>query len=166
MSSANKNLSTFNSDEIPSAESFRFAILVSEWNPEITDALCRGAVETLIACKAKKENIEVIKVPGSFELSGGAAIAASTSRYDAIICIGCIIQGETRHFEFIAQAVAQGITDVSIKFMLPVIFGVLTTDTLQQALDRAGGKLGNKGVEAALAAIKMIELKKKTKNNL
>ena len=160
MSTANKDLSAFNLAEIPSAETFRFAILVSEWNKEITSSLCNGAVETLITCNAKKENIQVIKVPGSFELSGGAAIVAATKEFDAIICLGCVVQGETRHFEFISQAVAHGLTDVSVKYELPVIFGVLTTDTLQQALERTGGKHGNKGVEAALTAIKMIDLKK------
>ena len=161
MSSANKNLSAFNPAEIPSAETYRFGILVSVWNPEVTSALFQGAVETLIACKAGRENIDVMSVPGSFELSGGAAIAAATMKFDAIICLGCIIQGETRHFEFIAHAVAHGITDVATKFELPVIFGVLTTDTLQQALERAGGKHGNKGVEAAITAIKMIDFKRR-----
>ena len=163
MSTANNNLSFYNPAEIPSAENFRIAILVADWNIEITGAMCDGALNTLMECNAKTENIAVMHVPGSFELSGGAAMIASTANYDAIICLGCIIQGETRHFEFIAQAVANGLTTISIQYNLPVIFGVLTTDTLTQALDRSGGKMGNKGVEAALTAIKMIELKNKLK---
>ncbi len=160
MSTANHNLSLYNPAEIPSAENFRFAVLVADWNKEITSALCDGAVKTLIECRAKKENIAILYVPGSFELSGGAAMIASSGNYDAVICLGCIIQGETRHFDFIAQAVAIGLTNISIQYNLPVIFGVLTTDNMFQASERAGGKLGNKGVEAALTAIRMIELKK------
>lgn len=163
MSTANQNLSAFNPEEIPSAKEFRFAILVADWNKEVTSALCNGAMKTLIACYAKKENITVLSVPGSFELSAAAAMIASVGGFDAIICLGCIVQGETRHFEFISQAVALGLTNVSIQYNMPVIFGVLTTDNITQAMERAGGKHGNKGVEAALTAIRMIELKNKIK---
>lgn len=138
----------------------RFGIAVSQWNPAITAALYKGAVETLLKAGAKKKNIRTIQVPGSFELSHGAQVLASSKKKpDAVICLGCVIQGETRHFEFICNAVANGITQVSILYNLPVVFGVLTTDSLQQAKDRSGGKHGNKGVEAAVTALQMAALR-------
>jgi 6,7-dimethyl-8-ribityllumazine synthase len=134
----------------------RFAIVVSEWNEQITEALYSGAVETLIQHGAKKDQISRHDVPGSFELTLGSQWTAQKEDVDAVISLGCVIQGETPHFDYICQSVAQGIKDVSLKYDKPVIFGVLTTDTLQQALDRAGGKHGNKGEEAAITAIKML----------
>ena len=131
-------------------------MVVSEWNNAVTDSLFEGALQTLLAHGAHRGNIEIYKVPGSFELSLGAQRLAQKPSIDAVICLGCVIQGETRHFEFICNAVAAGLTGVSLKFDKPVIFGVLTTDTYQQALDRAGGKYGNKGDEAAITAIKML----------
>ena len=131
-------------------------MVVSEWNSAVTESLYEGALQTLITHGAGKKNIHTIKVPGSFELSLGAQKMAQESAIDAVICLGCVIQGETRHFEFICNAVAAGLTQVSLKYDKPVIFGVLTTDTYQQALDRAGGKHGNKGDEAAITAIKML----------
>lgn len=137
----------------------RIGIVVSEWNSEITEALFEGAKKTLIENGVKEKNIFRKNVPGSFELPLAAQFFCQKN-YDAVICLGCVIEGETRHFEFICQAVAQGITDVSLSYNKPVIFGVLTTDNLSQAKARAGGKHGNKGEEAAVTAMKMIELKK------
>lgn len=137
----------------------RFGIVVSEWNTEVTGALLEGAVDTLIKHNAQRENIHISWVPGSFELALGAQYYADQNEVDAIICLGCVIQGETRHFEFISQAVANGIMDVGLSFNLPVIFGVLTTDTMEQAVARSGGKHGNKGTEAAITAVSMVGLR-------
>jgi 6,7-dimethyl-8-ribityllumazine synthase len=156
MSSANKNLSDYSPANLRDAASRRFAIVVSEWNTQITEALYQGAFETLLKEGAIPENIIRKNVPGSFELTLGAQWMAQRNDIDAVICLGCVIQGETRHFDFICQAVAQGITNVALKFNKPVIFGVLTPDNMQQALDRAGGQHGNKGDEAAITAIKML----------
>jgi 6,7-dimethyl-8-ribityllumazine synthase len=158
MSSSQKNLSSFDSSSLPSAAKMRIGIVVSEWNPEITEKLFAGAHETLVACGCEKENIIRKNVPGSFELVTGGLFFAEYEDVDAVIALGCVIQGETRHFEFICQAVSQGLTGLSIKFGLPFIFGVLTTDTLLQAKERSGGKHGNKGIEAAVTAVRMIAL--------
>ena len=159
MSSQHKNLSDFSSaSEIPSAAGYSFGIVVAEWNAEITKALYDGAYSNLIKYGALPENIYSYQVPGSFELTAGADLLLKTKKPDAVICLGCVIQGETRHFDFICEAVANGVTNVSIKYTKPVIFGVLTTDNYQQAFDRAGGKHGNKGDEAAVTAIKMAYL--------
>ncbi|HEY5916204.1 MAG TPA: 6,7-dimethyl-8-ribityllumazine synthase [Chryseolinea sp.] len=135
----------------------RFAIVVAEWNEEITDALYESAVSSLKSHGVKAENILKKTVPGTFELSLGALWMGEKKDIDAVICLGCVIQGETPHFDYICQAVAYGITEAGLKARKPVIFGVLTTLNKQQALDRAGGKHGNKGEEAALTAIKMLE---------
>jgi len=156
MASSLKNLSEYSQKNLTDISQKRFAVVVAEWNEEVTGALLNGALVTLQKEGAVENNIVVKTVPGSYELSLGAQWMAQDPKIDAVICIGCIIQGETRHFDFIAQAVAQGITDVSLKYNKPVIFGVLTPDTQQQALDRAGGKHGNKGDEAAITAIKML----------
>ena len=156
---ATKNLSQYQPDAIPSAEGMRFGILVSEWNSEITFALRDGAIQTLVQHGADTNNVMVRYVPGSFELSGGAQLMAQNAFVDAVICLGCVIQGETPHFNYICQGVAYGLTQVSIENSLPVIFGVLTTLNQEQAIARSGGKLGNKGVEAAITAIKMAALK-------
>lgn len=137
----------------------KFAIVVAEWNEEITEALYEGAYNTLLAHGVKKQNIIRKNVPGSFELTLGGLWMAEKKDISAVICLGCVIQGDTPHFDYICQAVANGITEVNIKTKKPVIFGVLTTLTQQQALERAGGKLGNKGEEAAITAIKMLEIK-------
>lgn len=153
------NLSDYNGTVIENTEEMRIGILVSQWNPEVTTALLEGALDTLKKHGVRKSNILVHYVPGSFELTAAASLMAGGSfRPHAVICLGCIIQGETRHFEFIAQAVANGIANVGIQHQLPVIFGVLTTDTHQQAIDRSGGKHGNKGDEAAVAAMQMVAL--------
>lgn len=154
-----KNLSDIGG-ELPSAVDMKFAIVVSQWNNVITDALLEGAVETLVKNGASEKSISVVHVPGSFELPAAAEMLAVKNLYDAVICLGCVIQGETRHFDFICQAVSQGIMDVSLKHAMPVIFGVLTTQNMEQAIERAGGKHGNKGVEAAAAAISMASIKK------
>lgn len=138
----------------------KVAIVVAEWNEEITEPLYHGAVESLLASGVKKQNIIRKNVPGTFELTLGALLMADRKDIDAVICIGCVIQGDTPHFDYICQAVAYGITEVGIKTKKPTIFGVLTTLNKQQALERAGGKYGNKGEEAAITAIKMIEFAK------
>lgn len=154
-----KSLSDFSHIEIPSAKAFRFGIVVSQWNAEVTGALYNGAYTALIKHGALADNIIEVQVPGSFELTSGADLLLAAKKLDAVICLGCVIQGETRHFDFICNAVANGVTNVSIKHNKPVIFGVLTTDNLQQAMDRAGGKHGNKGEEAAVTAIMMAQIK-------
>jgi 6,7-dimethyl-8-ribityllumazine synthase len=157
MSSADKNLSSY-SGEIPDMSSMTIGIVVAEWNEEITEALYEGAIELLLKHGVLKSNIIRNNVPGTFELSLGAQWLAMKKNVDAVICLGCVIQGETRHFDFICQAVALGITEVNLKYNKPIIFGVLTTDTKEQAFDRSGGKHGNKGDEAAITALKMLAL--------
>lgn len=159
MDKKKKNLSEHDLNTVPDASKMRFGIVVSEWNDEITFALRDGAVDFLKQHGAKDIYIDVHYVPGSFELPLGAKFLVQTQRYDAVICLGCVIQGETRHFEFICNAVADGITRVGLDYDLPVIFGVLTPNSWEQAKDRAGGKHGNKGDEAAVTAIKMVHLK-------
>ncbi len=157
MASVEKNLSTYSGINLSASMSDKkIAVVVSEWNTEVTEALYEGAYRTLIENGVKKENIIKKYVPGSFELTIGAQKMAMQEEIDAVICLGCVIRGETSHFDFICQAVAHGITDVSMKYDKPVIFGVLTTENKQQAFDRAGGKHGNKGDEAAITAVKMI----------
>jgi len=154
-----KNLSDFSHTSIPDGANYKIAIAVAEWNAEITGALYQGAYDTLVKHGVSTENIMSVAVPGSFELTSAADILLSKYKdVDAVICLGCVIQGDTKHFDFICDAVAHGITQVSVKYSKPVIFGVLTTNDQQQAIDRAGGKLGNKGDEAAITAIKMAEL--------
>lgn len=157
MATSLKNLSDFSNSKIPNAKPYRFGIVVAEWNAEITNALYQGAYQTLIGNGATDENILTYTVPGSFELTSGADLLLKNKNLDAVICLGCVIQGETRHFDFICDAVAHGVSNVAVKYSKPVVFGVLTTDNLQQAIDRAGGKHGNKGDEAAVTAIKMAD---------
>ena len=153
------NLSEHNAAGIPSGEKYRIGVVVAEWNDNITYAMTDGAIETLQHYGVAGNNIVVKHVPGSFELTTGADLMLKNdASLDAVICIGCVIQGETRHFDFICQAVSQGLTNVALKYEKPVIFSVLTTNDMQQALDRAGGKHGNKGVEGAVTALKMIKL--------
>lgn len=156
MATSLKSLSQYSDKNIQDISGKKFGIVVSEWNEQVTESLFSGAVETLLMHGAKKDNIFRKNVPGSFELTLGAQWLAELEEIDAVICLGCVIQGETRHFDFICDAVAHGITNVALKFNKPVIFGVLTPNTLQQALDRSGGKHGNKGDEAAITAIKML----------
>ena len=194
---ATTNLSYYDKATIPNAKNFRFGIVVSEWNPEITQNLKNGAIETLLNCGASKNNIVSWEVPGSFELVygckkmiqsqnvdafidcgvlkenivrwdvpgsfeliyGAKKMQQSYDMLDAVIVIGCVIQGETKHFDFVCEGVTQGIIDLNVKYDVPVIFCVLTDNTKQQSLDRSGGKLGNKGIECAVAAVKMAALK-------
>ena len=157
MASANKNISSYDDLNIPDGKDLRIAIVVAQWNQAITNKLYLGARETLLKHNVVAENIVKFNVPGSFELIYGAS-KAQAQNFDVVIAIGCIIQGETRHFEFISNAVTQGIKDLNLNGKSPVIFCVLTDDNIRQSQARSGGKLGNKGVEAAIAALKMILL--------
>ncbi len=156
---ATTNLSYYDKNTIPNAKDFRFGIVVSEWNPEITNNLHKGAIDALLDCGTVKENIVSWDVPGSFELVFGCKKMIETEKLDAVIAIGNVIQGETKHFDFVCEGVTQGIVDLNIKYDVPVIFCVLTDNTKQQSIDRSGGKLGNKGIECAIAAIKMAAIK-------
>ena len=156
---ATTNLSLYDSESIPDASEFRFGIVVSEWNPEITQNLYEGALATLLKHGARTENISAIKVPGSFELVYGCKQLLSNEELDAVIAIGNVIKGETEHFTFVCEGVTQGIKDLNLQFDTPTIFCVLTDHHKQQSLDRSGGKHGNKGIECAVAAIKMAALK-------
>ncbi len=156
---ATTNLSDYNKNNIPNANNFRFGIVVSEWNPDITENLFKGAKETLELHGVSSTNIKRLNVPGSFELIYGCKHLVKTQKFDAIIAIGNVIQGETKHFDFVCSGVTQGIKDLNILFDTPVIFCVLTDNTKQQSIDRSGGKHGNKGVECAIAAIKMAALR-------
>ena len=159
MATANKNLSAYDKATIPNAKDFRFGIVVSEWNDTITEDLYKGAYDALIDCGADTNNIVRWNVPGSFELVYGAK-KMQQQFVDAVIAIGSVIQGETKHFDFVCEGVTQGIKDLNILHDVPVIFCVLTDNTMQQAIERSGGKHGNKGTEAAIAAIKMAQLRK------
>ncbi|MBU2996502.1 6,7-dimethyl-8-ribityllumazine synthase [Cellulophaga baltica] len=158
MATANKNLSVYDKTTIPNAKNFRFGIVVSEWNTEITEGLYNGAIDALLDCGATESNIIRWDVPGSFELTFGSKKMIESQNVDAVIAIGSVIQGETKHFDFVCDATAQGIKDLNILTDTPVIFCVLTDNTMQQAIDRSGGIHGNKGAEAAIAAIKMAAL--------
>jgi len=164
MATANKNLSVYDKITIPNAKDFRFGIVVSEWNPDITEGMFQGAFDALIDCGAINDNIVRWNVPGSFELIYGCKrMQQSYDMLDAVIAIGSVIQGETKHFDYVCEAVSQGIKDLNVQSDIPVIFCVLTDNTLQQAIDRSGGKHGNKGAEAAIAAVKMARLRKDSK---
>ena len=158
MSTQLKNLSETNIKNNSLFKKVKIGIVVSEWNIEITNSLLQGACTFLIEKGVKEKNIHIIYVPGSFELPLGAQWLAQQN-IDAILTLGCVIQGETRHFDFICQACAEGIMQVNLHSNKPIVFGVLTTQNLQQAIDRSGGKHGNKGIEAAETALKMLELK-------
>ncbi|WP_395051975.1 6,7-dimethyl-8-ribityllumazine synthase [Flavobacterium sp.] len=166
MATANKNLSNYNKNTIPNAKDFRFGIVVSEWNEHVTEGLYNGAIAALLDCGAEIENIIRWNVPGSFELVYGAKRMIDTQNVDCVITIGCVIKGETMHFEFVCEGVTQGIKDLNILTNVPVIFCLLTDNTEQQSIDRSGGIHGNKGTEAAIAAIKMAELRKTSSNFL
>ena len=155
MATALHNLSDYDTQSVPDASNMCFGIVVAEWNKEITGALLRGAVDTLEKHGALPENIHVKTVPGSFELVYGARQMSLNGNYDAVIILGCVIRGETPHFDYICQGVAYGIARLNTTSEIPIIFGLLTTENLQQAKDRSGGRLGNKGDECAVDAIKM-----------
>ncbi len=158
MATKNSNLSKIDGI-LPSAEEMRFGIVVAEWNPEITGAMLQGAIDTLIGAGCSEDCIVVKHVPGTFELPMGAKFFIEHDYVDAIITLGCVIQGETRHFDYVCSGVTQGVMSLQLEWDTPIAFGVLTVDNMQQALDRAGGVHGNKGVEAAATAIKMVALK-------
>ncbi|GAB1309459.1 6,7-dimethyl-8-ribityllumazine synthase [Urechidicola sp. KH5] len=155
---ATTNLSSYDKRKVPNAKDFRFGIVVSEWNEQITEGLYKGALDTLVENGALPNNIIRWDVPGSFELIYGCKRMLDTQNVDAVIAIGCVIQGETKHFDFVCDGVTQGIKDLNLTYNTPTIFCVLTDNTMQQSIDRSGGALGNKGVECAVAAIKMAAL--------
>ncbi len=161
MATEGNNLSAYNKEQLPNAEAMRFGIVVSAWNHNITDGLYQGAVEALIDLGASESSIEKVEVPGSFELIYGSKLLSASKNYDAIIAIGSVIQGETKHFDFVCEGVAQGIKDLNVQGDTPVIFCVLTDNTMQQAIDRSGGRHGNKGVEAAVAAVQMADIRRR-----
>ncbi|MGL5892338.1 MAG: 6,7-dimethyl-8-ribityllumazine synthase [Bacteroidia bacterium] len=165
MATALHNLSDYDASTVPSGADKRIAIVVAEWNAEITHALAAGAINTLLKHEVAEDHIELHHVPGTFELTLGAHWLGQRNEIDAVICIGCVIQGDTRHFDFICDSVTQGLTGLNVSHNKPFIFGVLTTNTLEQAQDRAGGKHGNKGDEAAVTALKMLGLRETIKAN-
>ncbi|WP_299118119.1 6,7-dimethyl-8-ribityllumazine synthase [uncultured Winogradskyella sp.] len=159
MATENKNLSNYDKATIPNAKDFRFGIVVSEWNDTITEGLFNGALEALKDCGALDKHITRWNVPGSYELVYGCK-KMQNQNVDVVIAIGSVIQGETKHFDFVCDGVTQGIKDLNVLSDIPVIFCVLTDNNMQQSIDRSGGKHGNKGTEAAIAAIKMAQLRK------
>ena len=164
MATENNNLSVYDKATIPNAKDFLFGIVVSEWNHEVTEGMFLGAFDALNDCGVINDNIVRWNVPGSFELVYGCKrMQQSYEMLDAIIAIGSVIQGETKHFDYVCEGVSQGIKDLNVQCDIPVIFCVLTDNTRQQAIDRSGGKHGNKGTEAAIAAIKMAQLRKDSK---
>lgn len=155
------DLSKYDANQLPNADVLgrqRYAIIVADWNSEITYAMAQGAVDTLIKHSVSEDNIDLIHVPGTVELTYGAARIMREERIDAVIVIGCVIQGETPHFDYVCQSVTQGVAALNAQGKVPVIFSVLTVLNQQQALDRCGGKLGNKGIEGAYTAIRMANL--------
>lgn len=162
MASNLKNLSVVEIPEVQNKSKLKIAIIVANWNNEITYELRDGAIETFKEVGIANKNVIINYVPGTYELVLGAQLYCE-QKFDAVICLGCVIQGDTPHFTFICDAVANGIMNLNIKYQIPVIFGVLTTNTLKQAIERSGGKHGNKGVEAAATALQMIALKQNIK---
>jgi 6,7-dimethyl-8-ribityllumazine synthase len=160
MATVNNNLSEYDINSVPNASKMVFGIVVSEWNENITKGLLNGAYSTLLKHGALEDNILVKFLPGAFELPLGAQTMFEKTNVDAVICLGSVIQGETKHFDFVCEGAALGIKDVSLKYNKPAIFGILTDNTEQQAIDRSGGKHGNKGDEAAVTAIKMVDFQK------
>ncbi len=160
MATEEKNLSHYDKDSIPNASDMRFGIVVSEWNRKITQGLLDGALAALKENGVHEDSILVKWTPGSFELALASQHMLEHTNVDGVIALGSVIQGETKHFDFVCHGVTQGVMDVSLKYNKPVIFGVLTDNTMQQAIDRSGGKHGNKGIECAIACIKMVDLKR------
>ncbi len=156
-----KNLSAYDPASVPSGQGKRVGIVVSNWNSAVTDKLLQGACDTLLKFGVKEENLLIEHVPGSFELTYGAKVLIERANVDAVIVLGCVIQGETPHFTFVCDSVTQGITQLNLTSEVPVIFGLLTTNTLDQAKARSGGRHGNKGDEAAITALKMIAIRSK-----
>ena len=161
MATAFHNLSDYDFNSVPDASDMRFGIVVSEWNSNITGALLEGAVNTLKMHGVKDENLLVQTVPGSFELTYGSAQMIKSGKVDAVIAIGCVVRGDTPHFDYVCEGTTQGIAHLNATCDIPVIYGLITTNNMEQAEDRAGGKLGNKGDEGAITAIKMVDFKRK-----
>lgn len=157
MATAYQNLSAYDFNSVADASEMKFGIVVSEWNTDITEKLLQGACDTLERHGAKTENILITRVPGSFELTFGAKQLAENKVVDAVIVLGCVVRGDTPHFDYVCSGVTQGITQLNLMYDIPFIFGLLTNDTMQQSIDRAGGIHGNKGDEAAITAIKMVD---------
>ena len=162
MATKYQNLSAYNAELMPDKETVTeqsYAIAVADWNPQITHTMLQGAIDTLVLVGVKPENIKIVHVPGTIELTFAANQLMSLNKYNGIIVIGCVIQGDTPHFNYVCQSITSGITELNLQAnSCPVVFGVLTTNTLQQALDRAGGKHGNKGIEAATTVLKMANI--------
>lgn len=161
MATSLQNLSSYEVEKVPSGKDFRFGIVVAEWNSAITTKLLDSAYDTLLKFDVAKENIIIETVPGSFELTYGAKLLIEEANVDAVIILGCVIQGDTPHFTFVCESVTQGVTELNLRYNVPVIFGLITTNTLEQAEARSGGKFGNKGDEAAVTALKMASLNRK-----
>ncbi len=159
MATSEKNLSDIQVGSLSDPSKVKIGVVVSEWNDQVTESLFSGTLQTLIGAGVLREHIIRTNVPGSFELSLGSQWLAEREDIDAVICLGCVIQGETKHFDFICDAVAQGITNVGLKYNKPVVFGVLTPNNMKQALERSGGKYGNKGDEAAATALGMLAIR-------
>ena len=157
MATAYQNLSSYDYNSVPDASKMRVGIVVSEWNSSITEKLLEGACDTLEKHGVAHSNIPVFRVPGSFELVFGAQQVAKNCEVDAVIILGCVVKGDTPHFDYVCEGVTEGISRLNATQDIPVIFGLLTTDNMQQSEDRAGGQLGNKGDESAITAIKMID---------
>ena len=160
MATVDRNLSEYNKELIPEGSQFKIGIVISEWNSQITDNLAKGAIDTLISNQVKSDNIHIRYVPGTFELPLGAQYLCEYLDLDGVIAIGTVIQGETKHFDYVCEGATKGLTDVNLKYNTPVSFCVLTDNNIQQSIERSGGKHGNKGVECAIACLKMIALKK------
>tara|TARA_B100000401_G_C52730916_1_gene683497 strand:+ start:135 stop:632 length:498 start_codon:yes stop_codon:yes gene_type:complete len=160
MATVDRNLSEYNKELIPDGSQFKIGIVISEWNSQITDNLAKGAIDTLISNQVKSDNIHIRYVPGTFELPLGAQYLCEYLDLDGVIAIGTVIQGETKHFDYVCEGATKGLTDVNLKYNTPVSFCVLTDNNIQQSIERSGGKHGNKGVECAIACLKMIALKK------
>lgn len=165
MATTYHNLSQYDATQVPDAHNMTFGIVVSEWNPKVTDSLLKGCVETLTKQGAQVNNILIEHVPGSFELTFGAQQFIRQSNVDAVIILGCVVKGETPHFDYVCMGVTQGVTYLNATTNTPVIYGLVTANTMEQAIARSGGSLGNKGVECAIAAIKMIDLVAHLKKN-
>ena len=165
MSSKDKNLSQYDESNLPDVSEYSFGIVVADWNEKITHSLYEGCYDTLIKHGAKPDQIYTVQVPGTFELPQGARILAKNKSVDATVCIGCVIKGETSHNEYINMSVANALQNMALASAKPFIFGVLTPNSMEQALDRAGGKYGNKGVEAAVTALRMVALDKSLKED-
>ncbi|MDR1980222.1 MAG: 6,7-dimethyl-8-ribityllumazine synthase [Tannerellaceae bacterium] len=158
MATAYQNLSDYDFDSVPNASGMSIGIVVSEWNRAITEKLLEGACNTLERHGVRTKNIVIKRVPGSFELVFGARKLADSKKLDAIIVLGCVVRGDTPHFDYVCSGVTQGITKLNLMYDIPFIFGLLTTDNMEQSEERAGGKYGNKGDEAAVTAIKMVHV--------